>query len=389
MKRIIDYSFLRLKPTIAEALDLSDNPFADIFNYSFIQLSPSGRYLQISNSSVDISFGGDYKAEITTTCGEVLKDVTDSVYIYEGTSAITGIRNIAFEIIALNYSSFGRDVLLKLSSPTINDDVFYTNPFRISTNSANTIKLSYRDFGQKYGFDYDSFDFLQQIQLKCIFTKPTNETEKSSYLQSTGNKLNLENTISVVSNYDIEFLYNHAQKALIRALEHSVLFINNERCTFASFTTDEVLGTTNNYKGKLTANIDETEYNVEVNQISPAFTLSNYAPKNIIAFGTAVNSLSGTFSKNISLGSGTVRLIDSNSLSVLQTYTQDDISTSGASFTITDSGLVSALGEYKVVISSGLFISLNGETDSFEWSFEIRNPDFSSADFSPTDFLTN
>ena len=61
---MIDYSFIRLKPTLNEALDTGNSPLSQYIYYNQIHLLPCENYLQITNLDNGIAFDGDYKAEL-------------------------------------------------------------------------------------------------------------------------------------------------------------------------------------------------------------------------------------------------------------------------------------------------------------------------------------
>lgn len=371
MKRVFDTSFIVFKPTLAEALQVNDPDNSRIFDYSFIQLSPNEKYRFITNSNIDINFSGNYKAEIIDLCGNVLLDITKSVFIYEGTNTFNGIDNIAIEVLNVGTAYYGNAVMFKISST--GEFELYSTPFCISPRTSGTVLLTYRDYGYKYGYDYTSFDFTQQIRIRANFTKVNNDTENKNYLQTTGNKISLESTISVSSNYLVEHITNHATEALTRALEHSVIFINNDRCTSASFTTDDTQAQANFYNGKMQAYINREEYRLDVNEISPIFGFTSKTPIGDII--GSVDEIIGEFNKNITLGKGTFEVWNKTTGARIKVYTEADITVLDNTFTVSDSGLATSVAEYYIKFTSGLFISDNNEnisiTNSSDWTFEI------------------
>lgn len=264
----MDYSFLRLKPTLAEAFDLEDSPVANIFSRAFVCLRSDETYLQITNSDVDIVFNGDQIVHIADTCGNDLLNITSKVNIYEGINSETGIRNVAFELVNIGKSFYTQPVILKFTSSFDPDLVFYSNPFVIHDGINGTARFDYRSIGVAFGVDYFNFDFMQGIRLMTYYTKPTNETEKKTYIQTSGTKISPKSTIVVAYNYQMEWLSNFYQEALIRLVENSIIFIDGVRATTVSFSTDDIEGTSNFYKGKLTAYKNKNDKYTPTTQIT-------------------------------------------------------------------------------------------------------------------------
>lgn len=389
---MVDYSFIRLKPTLAEALDLGDANISNIFNFGFVQLHPNERYLQITNSDVDIVFNGDYKVEIIDLCQKVLKDITTNVAIFEGTNSETGIKNISFEILSIGQSFYSKPILLKFSS-TFGNYCFYSNPFTISDRIEGTTRIEYRDYGVKYGFDYVNFDFYQSIRVKAFYTKPTNETEKSTYLQTSGSKISAETTISLAYNYTIEYINNLWQEALSRLSEHRVIYIDNIRTTTLSFTTDELQGTSNYYSGKILAYRNANDKLNPQFQIFEIFNLVSKSPLGLYSSTTTFIEIAGTFNKPITLGTGYLRLYNKTTGTLVFSFTEASVTVFGNNLTIDITGLITDISEYYITFTSGLFLSPYLETlqisNNTDWVFATQVGDWLNTDWNNNDWLTN
>lgn len=101
------------------------------------------------------------------------------------------------------------------------------------------------------------------------------------------------------------------------------------------------------------------------------------------------NEISGTFNRNITLGSGTLRVYKDGFLFL--TFTTDDISVIDNKFTIDTTNFIPDLGIYSIRIDSGLFISDIGEVyggidNDTEWAFEVTEAAYESSSYS-NDYL--
>jgi hypothetical protein len=135
----MDYSFLRLSKTMAEANQLKDSPLAVIRYTEVIQLLPTEHYLQISNTDFGISFDGDYQAILVDCNDTQLADITDNVAIYEFVDR-NGINQIAFELYKLNVDFYKKPVHLKLIH-TLSNDVYYSNSFYVTEYEKEKTKM--------------------------------------------------------------------------------------------------------------------------------------------------------------------------------------------------------------------------------------------------------
>jgi len=102
------------------------------------------------------------------------------------------------------------------------------------------------------------------------------------------------------------------------------------------------------------------------------------------------NEISGTFTKNITLGTGSLRVYNGSSLFL--TFTQDAIVVTDNSFSIDVSNLFPDNGDYFILIDEGLFISgaevYKGISNPTKWTFTIADGEFEATEFS-NEFLTN
>ena len=102
---MVDYSFLRLKTSLNEALNVGNpNITDDSFNYyESIHLIPNEMYCQVTNCDSGITFAGDYSAKVLTMCGNEVEEITNQVAIYE-LNDIRGLNQIAFVAISFGFN---------------------------------------------------------------------------------------------------------------------------------------------------------------------------------------------------------------------------------------------------------------------------------------------
>lgn len=104
------------------------------------------------------------------------------------------------------------------------------------------------------------------------------------------------------------------------------------------------------------------------------------------------NEISGTFNRNITLGEGVLKVYKDGLLYL--TFTTDDITVIGNTFTIDVTNLFPDNGSYYIHFDDGLFISSIGETvqgigNNTDWAFQIIDGEFDNTEFDNTEFLTN
>jgi hypothetical protein len=96
------------------------------------------------------------------------------------------------------------------------------------------------------------------------------------------------------------------------------------------------------------------------------------------------NEIKATFTRNIVLGVGTLRVFKDGVLFI--TFTQDDLTVTDNYFTIDITNLFSDNGNYYILFDEGLITSIFGEhysiTNPDVWKFTILDGEFDSDDFS-------
>lgn len=104
------------------------------------------------------------------------------------------------------------------------------------------------------------------------------------------------------------------------------------------------------------------------------------------------NQISGTFNRNITLGTGFLRVYKDNALFL--TFTESDITITGNSFFIDVTNLFPDNGEYFITFTNGLFKSVFGEvykgiTDPTFWTFSIIDGEYDGTEYNNSEYITN
>ena len=104
-----DYSFIRLKDNITDALNIGDSPIVTHKFFSPIQLLPSLTYTQITNFTGGIALQSDVEVFIVDCNDNVLADITDNVFIEDFTNTSTGESQCKIEYVNLGVDFYQRN----------------------------------------------------------------------------------------------------------------------------------------------------------------------------------------------------------------------------------------------------------------------------------------
>lgn len=397
----MDYSFLKLYSSLSNAL--SDDPFKDrqITYFTSIQLSPTESYLQMTNYSGGISFGGNYEVRLVDECDNELADITDHVFIEEFTDA-NGDTQCKIEFVYLNEDFYGRAVFFKFSHP-ISGENYYTKPVKITNQDIEkTYRFDYTNSGNLLGLSYSVADCSQSVRVKMKYTMPLNDTQVGEYYQ-----LSNQNTIStrilpkIGNKYLLDNLDQFTFDRLQKLFEHNVIYLDNNRITTNPvLSPGERKGQSNLMQGEFEAYMNKDDVFEFEFQVFDGFTFTNLYPvdNNAYTLGGIDADLTIQFTTNITLSTGTITIYDASDNSVVETYTQADMSVSTDTLTI--AGIlgtgndIGANGDYYVLVSSGLVDSVlglefEGISDPTEWNFTIQDGDYDGTDYDGDDYLTN
>lgn len=370
---------IKFYKTLEKAI-LNEDSQAWLTRYDgFIQMLPTETFLQITEEKSDIAFGGNIKAELIDTCGNLQLDITNSFYFEEFIDG-NGIKQIRYEFGNLGVDYFGELSILKLSH-TVSYAVWFSNPFQITDNEVEKTTL----------FEYKNDSILyQSVRLNCFRTDINTAIENEEYTQLSGRIISLRPIITDIEKYVFWVCNSVTYKGLVKLLNSNIVYINGTRISNKPKPT----------KGDRVEDTNFFECEFESNPTSEVLDLGYQLYQGLILESkyplnqtyTAINNahLQLYFNKNISITTDiTAKIYKDGALF----YTA-----SGAEITTGTNDLnidlmanpITDLGTYSIVIEPN---KIYNNYDLFtgltygEWIFKIGIGDFLSTDFLSTDFL--
>lgn len=388
---MVDYSFLRLKTSLNEALNVGNpNITDDSFNYyESIHLIPNEMYCQITNCDSGITFAGDYKAKILTMCGNEIEEITTQVAIYE-LNDIRGLNQIAFEFYFKK--DYGLEPIILCLEHTESNQKFYSNPF-VCTEilKEQTSFFEYRSYGYFYGISYDKFDGYQAIRLNVYYDYPENKTEVGEYYQ-----ISTKNTISDRALYKQSYKYSTVEinpftyeRANIMLI-HDVIYCDGTRISNKpQLTSEERLGDSNVFPSNmdLFKDLNDTKcYELQIFEeleLLVKLPFGNYNNDShptewLMSFNLQILNIDGLI----------VQLRKYSDDSIIETFTQSDMSIN-ITEVFSDLGTLENDTKYYFTVSQGIKSELsefNGIQDKDTWWFRLKEHDYSSEDYSTIDY---
>jgi len=381
----MDYSFIRFSETLAEANLLKDSPLANIPYQEAIQLLPTEHYLQKTNTENGISFDGDLQVLVVDCNDKTLADITNNVAVYEFVDR-NGINQLDIEFYKLGVDFYKQPVHIKLVN-TYSDAVWYSNSLYITEyESYKTSRFDYFNHNVVFGIPYDKTSNYQSIRLQLWFNNLEDKTEVSDYYQiSNGNTISTRPLYKQAEIYACEMMSNFAFERINAMLLSDIIYIDGVRMTNkTTLKSGQRIQASNIFKTEFSCYKDYNQKYLPYPFIYELINLVTKSPEGVYTLSSLPTEITGNFNRNIILGSGTIKLY--KGVTLLETFTT--ATTVGNSFSVDITGLITENDTYYVVISSGLFsdgLYVYGGTN---WSFEVRNGDYSSLHYS-NNYLTN
>lgn len=393
---MLDFSFIRLKDNFDDAKNINDRSVTEIYYFDYIHLSPLEAYTQITNVSGGISFGGSYKVEIVDCAETVLQDITPNVFIEEFTGE-DGNTQIKFEVINITTDYYNKTVYFKFSS-TISDDAYYSNPLKVTDyQKEQTTFFQYKNYDNYKGIGYENAQVYQSIRLKTYFDIPIDESEISNYFQISRNReISARVLDKQFERYQIDYIHRFGYDRTNALLKHDVIYVDGARMTNKAFIeSNDMLSDSNVFNSNFTIakNYNDTldyEY-----QIFEGIKFTPEEPIDTYTLATLNDQITGSFNVPITINEGTLTIYNALDDSVMETYTQADITIEGGSGILIDGALESIVsnGNYYIQFDAGLFsfvgIEFEGINNKTDWAFVVQDADYDSADYSSVDYLTN
>jgi hypothetical protein len=267
-------------------------------------------------------------------------------------------------------------VIIKIVNDINPNEVWFSRPLLI-TDSFYSADLIYKNISDSY---------FQRIGVNAFFTRAIQESEVSTYVQESGNKVSGKATFTEMRKYIFEKLDNYAYRQINYILANTIVYLDSYRVTDKPLLSDaDIDGTTNVFQSEFTASVnynDTFEYSL---QIASPLDLFNYYPNAIYTLSSIEDRITLIFNKEItSLGSGIVELRKEVSLYANLNLSQINGNTFEQIFNFTENG------DYTIEIPEGKFKTvLFGENTQMSLPFTIMDGEFDSNDFDNTEFLTN
>lgn len=397
---MIDYSFLRLKDNITDALNIGDSPVTTHYYFNPIQILPNKTYTQITNIDGGIAITSECEVFIIDCDDNVLADITDNVFFSEFTD-IKGQNQLAFEIVNLGVDFYRTTVLLKFKQ-LASDAVYYSNPINITAyQSERTVFFKYKNYDDFNGIGYTAANLWQSISLSMYFDIPIDETETEDYFQiSRNNTISARALQKVFEQYAIEQINAFTFVRLNSLLKHELIYLDDLRVTNKpTVSSTEREGDSNfmvtdvtvakNYNDVSPYQFQIADANLQIINILP---LGNYT-SSTIELDAKVD-----FNNDITINTGFVRVFDASDDSLVLTFTEADMQVLLGNQLYIEGFLIPMIpnGSYYVTMSAGLISStlfgtlFEGINDNSTWTFNLSAGDYAIEDYNSVDyFVTN
>lgn len=391
---MVDYSFLRLKESIIDALNTGDSPVSTHIYQSCIQLLPDRQYLQLTNVNGGVALGSNFECFVVDCQNNILADVTDNIFLEEFID-LQGQTQLAIEIINLGVDFYNTTVLLRFDK-LASDYKLWTNPINITAYQQHqTSYFEYKNYNDYLGIPYTASQKWQSISVRTYFDIPIDESETQDYYQvSNGNTISARALIKEFERYQIDYIDTFTFRRLNALLKHDLIYVDEIRVTNkTSVSSEDREGDSNWFATNFTIAKNYKERKIYTLQIYEGLQLVSCFPDGVYVSGTTFETAAFTFSQSIALQTGIISFYESNG-TLIQTFTQDDMSVVGAVLTIdlTDTD-IEALdnGSYYIQISPNLVsafgIGFVGVLDDTTCTFSLQPADYDSVDYSDDYFI--
>ena len=381
----LDKSFLRLVTDFSVAKsELMVN--SQYVNKDTIVVSPTNKFLQISNSNTSIAFDDSYIVELVDCNDNALLDITDKIFINEFQD-INGIYQLAFEVAPIETDFYYKNVLFRFTHLD-SDLIAWSNPVLV-TDYVQTIRLDYRNYNYYQGISYDRANYYQSIEIKAFYNLPSSKDNTKLTTLSNGDIRRGRTTQALEYSYTVESIDTFTFDRLMVALNSEVVYLNGVRFKVSeNVQSDDRQGVTNQFsttfKGQFEAN---DTYNAQY-QILPAFT---YVTLNPLGMFTTVTFPSGVNTDTMNLK------IKSISNVKLWNFTNDAFignvpfnSIINNSFNIDLSSFGLSFGEYYITFDAvSIYNQIFNLTDKNIYKFSIQNGHYNNTQYNNLQYFTD
>lgn len=391
-----DFSFIRLKDNLQDALNVDNSPIAQQIYFDTIQLLPNEAYCQITNVDGGISLQSNFTAEIVNCKGQTLKDVTNNIFTEEVLDE-NGNTQIVFEIININEDFYNEPVLFKFYDDFVE---WFSNTLTITEEFKElTSYFEYKNYTDYQGIAYTNSQKYQSIRLKCYYNRSINQSEIEDYYQiSRGNTISARVLYKEVESYVFDYLDMFVYSRVNVLLQHEIIYLDGVKLTNkTSFESNEYIDKTNLFEAEFNVFKDYKDKKQYQYQLFGGLEIETLYPNGNYTLSSLTDAFQIIFKSNIQVNTGSLTVYDASDNSVVVSYSESDIDVV-ANDEIEISGLLTAIttnGNYYILFDSGLFssstfgIEYQGISDPTVWTFTVQDADYSDTDYNNDDYLTD
>ena len=394
-----DYSFIRLTLNDFAKAKSSDNPAISTLNYQgFIVQKPSETFLQISNSSSDISFVGGITVDLVDNCENVVKNINSNFY-YEGFVDSNGISQIVFEFGYIGVDYWTKPLYLRITDD-INGNKWYSNSFLVTNYLTHiSTRFDYTNIGKIYDISYDLAPYTQSVRIaNCYDETPINKKEVKQYITSQGLQVNYRPITTFLRKYLINAFDYFVNDRLEVLFSHSMIYANSQRVVVSDFNYDERKSDSNWLSGDFTINPQNEIYS-NTAQLFPNLEVTALLPINNVIFSIGQKTSVGNggfitifFNMPISLVSGITTKLYKDEVLVAEVVPEiSGITTLVSDFSTYFATL--ANGSYDVIIGSNLVKSVSSFWSGFpllgQYHFDVVDGEYENTEYNNNEYIVD
>jgi len=378
----LDKSFLRLKPSFAEAKYelLQDSEFVEKFN---IVLNPTKIYAQISNSKTSIAFDDSYICELVDCHDNVVLDITDKVFIEEFQDH-NGIYQLKFEIGPIGIDFHFERLFLRFTHLDSNLKA-WSNPFLV-TEQCKTFRLEYKNYNYYEGISYEIANIYQSIDLVGYIDLPNTKENVKIYTQLNGDIRNSRPTQAIEYLFNIDFIDSFTFTRLSTALNSELVYINGVRFVKSeNVQSDGREGKSNFFPTSFKGQFIETDTLDLGFQIRPPFLSIGYSPFGLYTLASIPVNGAAVFNHAISTAFD-VKLWNYDTDAFIMDISTIFIATNNFDFFMPVLGLGNYYFTFEAIDTLNQVIKV---TDKETWKFTISTGQYKKLQYKNNQYFTD
>lgn len=375
----LDKSFLRLVTDFSvakgEMMENSQYVYKDA-----IVVSPTEKYLQISNSLTNIAFDDSYIVELVDCNDNAMLDITDKIFINEFQD-INGIYQIAFEVAPIETDFYFKRLFFRFKHLD-SDLVVWSNPILV-TDNINSIRLDYKCYSYYQGISYDRANYYQSIRIASFYNLPSTKENTTIYTQLNGDIRRSRTTQAIEYNYVLEALDTFTLDRLSNLLNSDVVYLNGVRFkTSENVQSDDRQGVTNQFSSSFKGQFEAKDTYSADYQIAPPFSIVSLIPLGsyIVSPTTAIANLNSNI-----LSVSNFKLYNYDTDVLIEDLT-GVVTLNSFTDTFTSLGLGNYYFTFEAVNTLGQTLNL---TDKDTWKFSIELGHYNKTQYNNSQYFTD